>query len=201
MTNSTHQQDEHQSSSKSSSRRITLAHQNPQCVPTVTPSKNNEMSQDEFEASVTRVQLRMGSQLKEMMKRRQIVEKEIEALQTEMEESLFFHELGDDEDNDAVHMDAEPFDEKRNDLTCTLASFEYTAAALSKAQETNKTLANEIKVRLLLPSCKVLKKSLSITQFFSSSLICFLISFSTVHQKNFFSLLPAIREEKNYCTT
>jgi hypothetical protein len=82
-----------------------------------------------------------------MMKRRQVIEKEIEALQTEMDESLFFHELGGDEDYDTVHyLDTEPFNETKKDLSCTLATCEYTAAALSKAQEANKTLTNEIQL-------------------------------------------------------
>jgi hypothetical protein len=105
------------------------------------PQGNKDsMSQDDFEVALNKVQLSIGSISKDMMKRRQLVEKQIESLQTEMEESLFFHELdGADED------DLESFDEKP--VSYTFASFEYTAAALAKSQEANKKLTYEIKVR------------------------------------------------------
>lgn len=98
------------------------------------------MSQDAFDAALAKVQLSMGSISKDMLKRRQLVEKQITSLQTEMEESVFFHEL-----DDADEPDQESFDEKA--ASFSFASFEYTAAALAKAQEANKKLSNEIKVR------------------------------------------------------
>jgi hypothetical protein len=77
-----------------------------------------------------------------MLKRRQLVEKQNKSLQTEMEESVFFHEL-----DDADEQDQESFDEKP--ASFSFASFEYTAAALAKAQDANKKLTNEIKVRVV----------------------------------------------------
>jgi hypothetical protein len=106
------------------------------------PQSTDTMSQDTFEAALAKVQLSMGSISKDMLKRRQLVEKQIKSLQTEMEESVFFHEL-----DDADEQDQESFDEKP--ASFSFASFEYTAAALAKAQDANKKLTNEIKVRVV----------------------------------------------------
>jgi hypothetical protein len=110
-----------------------------------------EEEEEDFNVALRRVQQEGGNKSKDLRKRCQIVERLIESLQTEMEESLFFHELGDvDDDVD----EADPFDEtKRNDTPSSSynnnnfsSNLEYTAAALTKAEEMNKTLTNEIKV-------------------------------------------------------
>jgi len=73
-----------------------------------------------------------------MLKRRHLAEKQIESLRSEMEESLFFHELDDSDE-----IDVESFEEKPK---YSLASFESTVAALAKADETNKKLKNDIQM-------------------------------------------------------
>ncbi len=110
------------------------------------PYKYDMLEEEDFNVALRRVQQDRGSKSKDLRKRCEIIERLIESLQTEMEESLFFHELGDDDDED----DADPFDETKLNDTPSYNNFssnlEYTSAALTKAEEMNKTLTNEIKV-------------------------------------------------------
>ena len=65
------------------------------------------MSLNCFESALRKAQTSMDNISKDMLKRRHLAEKQIESLRSEMEESLFFHELDDSDE-----IDVESFEEK-----------------------------------------------------------------------------------------